>query len=49
MTGTLPNGTPVQAIVVVPAENVLNRNQAWQDFERQWPAKYQIQTKRSHD
>lgn len=37
MNGQLPDGSPVQAIVIVPAENVLHRTQAWQDWEAAYP------------
>lgn len=40
MTGTLPDGSLVYAIVIVPEENVGTRNAAWQEFERQWPTRY---------
>lgn len=40
--GELPDGTPVWAIVVVPAENVLKRNAAWQAWEAAWPTTYRL-------
>ena len=40
--GTLPDGTPVIAIVVIPAENVLNKNDAWKKWETDWPTTYQV-------
>ena len=42
MQAELPDGTPVYAMVVVPSENVLNKNQAWQEWDVQWPRKYQV-------
>jgi len=39
--GELPDGTPVYAIIVIPAENVL-KNAAWQDWEAQWPTAYRV-------
>ena len=42
--GELPDGTPVYAIVVVPAENVLNKNAAWQEWEVKWPTEYRLNT-----
>lgn len=42
-TGELPDGTPVIGLVIVPAENVLNRSAAWQTFEAQWPTRYRVQ------
>ena len=41
---TLPDGTPVFAIVVVPAENVLNKNAAWLAWEQAWPTRYRLQS-----
>ena len=38
----LPDGTPVYAIVVIPAENVLNKNAAWLAWEQQWPTTYRL-------
>ena len=40
--GTLPDGIPVIAIVVIPAENVLNKNAAWLKWEADWPTTYQV-------
>ena len=40
--GELPDGTPVYAIIVIPAENILNKNAAWQDWEAQWPTAYRV-------
>ena len=40
----LPDGTPVYAIVVVPAENVLHKNAAWLAWEQQWPTRYRIKS-----
>ena len=40
--GTLPDGTPIIAIVVIPAENVTDKNAAWKEFEAQWPTRYQL-------
>ncbi len=40
--GELPDGTPVYAIIVIPAENVLKKNAAWQAWERQWLTTYQV-------
>ena len=40
--GTMPDGTPVIAIVVIPAENVLNKNAAWLAWEQQWPTQYRV-------
>lgn len=42
MQATLPDGTSVVAIIVIPAENVLNKNDAWQAWERQWPTRYRL-------
>ena len=42
--GTMPDGTPVIAIVVIPAENVLNKNEAWRAWEAQWPTTYRVST-----
>ena len=39
MTAQMPDGTPVIAVVSIPLENVLRKNPAWIDFERQWPGK----------
>ena len=39
---TLPDGTPVYAIVVIPAENVIHKNAAWLAWEQQWPTKYRL-------
>ena len=39
-TGTMPDGTPVQGIVVIPPENILEKSAAWKAFEQQWPSKY---------
>ena len=40
--GELPDGTSVYAIVVVPAENVLNKNAAWLTWEAQWPTQFRV-------
>ena len=42
--GTLPDGTPVIAIVVIPAENVMNKNDAWRAWEQAWPTTYRVGT-----
>lgn len=41
-TGTLPDGTPVIGIIVVPAENVLNQSADWQAFQQAWPTHYRL-------
>jgi len=38
----MPDGTPVYAIVVLPSENVLNKNAAWLAWEAQWPTRYRL-------
>lgn len=40
--GHLPDGTPVLGIIIVPAENVLERSAAWAAFQAQWPTAYRI-------
>ena len=40
--GELPDGTPVIALIVLPPENVLNKNAAWQAWEQQWPTRYRL-------
>ena len=42
MTGTLPDGSPVYAIVIVPEENVGEKNEAWLEFEDAWPTRYRF-------
>ena len=41
-TGTMPDGTPVMAIIVIPSENVLNKNPEWLAWERRWPTTYRL-------
>ena len=43
--GELPDGTPVIGIIIVPAENVLNRSGAWQEFGLAWPARDKLEPK----
>lgn len=40
----MSDGTPVYAIVVIPSENVLNKNEAWLEWERKWPTTYRLNT-----
>lgn len=40
--GELPDGTPVIALIVVPAENILKKNSAWQSWEQQWTTRYRL-------
>ena len=38
----LPDGPEVIAIIVVPQENVLDKNDAWRAWEAQWPKRYRF-------
>lgn len=40
LTAQLPDGSLVHPVLVVPAENVLGKNAAYQQWEAQWPAKH---------
>ena len=46
MTGTLPDGRPVSAIVVVPPENILEKNQEWLAWEKEYSARYGVKLER---
>lgn len=45
MQATLPDGTVIHPVLVVPRENVLNKNEAFQDWERAWPRTYQLRSR----
>lgn len=42
MTAALPTGEPIVAILVLPCENILEKNAAWQDWEQEWTTRYRL-------
>lgn len=41
VTGTLPNGNSVSAVLVVPEENVV-KGEAWEQWDAQYPRRYRL-------
>ena len=42
MTAHLPDGTVVHPVIIVPTENISQKNAAYQDWEASWPRKYRF-------
>jgi len=40
LTASLPDGAQVLPVLVVPSDNVLNKNAAYQEWEARWPKRY---------
>lgn len=46
MTAQLPDGTLVMALIILPRENVLNKNADWVQWEQDWPTHHELMTRR---
>lgn len=45
LTAQLPDGTLVHPVLVVPSENVLEKNAAFTAWESAWPKKYRLRSR----